>query len=92
MKLNWTINTVVAGQLPSSNGLCAYFDERNIMATVYRCLVDRVYYQIVWIAGDTRTYSKSSHACCISAMAHAEAAVAELADKLASKSSARQEF
>lgn len=84
MKINWTIN-------PSGNGLCAYLDDHNIMATVYRCVVDKVYYQMVWIAGETATYSKSSHVCCISAMAHAEAAVAELADEIAAKSAIWQE-
>lgn len=85
MKINWQI----CNHLP--NGINAYIQESNIMLTVYKCNVDGQYVEMVWIAGKSETYSKSSHSCCIAAMVHAEIAAYRLMDELAAKSAIWQE-
>ncbi|NBX51791.1 hypothetical protein EBT25_18090 [bacterium] len=78
----------------SGNGIWACLNLGNgkdAMLSVYRCIVTNNYIQMVWIEGSDSRYSKSEHACCISAMVHAEAAASNLLDEIAAKSAIWQE-
>lgn len=85
MKIKWNLNSI-------GDGVWAKLESNDsILMCVYRRSVANKYVQMVWIEGSNSRYSESEHNCCFSAMVHAEAAAAELADELALQSAVWQE-